>query len=225
MISAKYGLPAGDREVENMPARLTAVPRVRPALVRGVVALGVLGLLAPAWAAHAGNTAVRTKVCKLVVDPGGDATGTGTPASAPNDANLDIVGADVATNSTTLTGVVRLASLSTSDSAAATGREYQVVFTVGTAVLAVDAVISPTGVSYAGGKGKGFVDTKKKEVRVSVPLSTFSVKIPPNTKLHNVGARTYRVLGSDAIALGNVDKADSASTYVAGWPSCVKVGA
>jgi hypothetical protein len=182
-------------------------------------------LLAPALTAHATATRVRKPVCHLVSDPSGDATGTGTAATAPNDANLDIVGADIATNAKTLTAVVRLRALAMSDSASPTGREYQVVYNVGTTTGFVDAVISPTGTSFAGGKGKGVVDLKKKEVRISVPLSALQVPIPRTGKLTSIGARTYRVVGSDQIALGNADKADSASTYSVGWPSCVKVGA
>jgi hypothetical protein len=205
-----------------MPARSTSAPTRRPAVLRGAIVVATLALLTPAWQAHA--AAKKKPACHLVADAAGDATGTGLPVGAPNDANLDIVGADIATNATTLTAVVRLASLAAGDSSAPTGREYQVVFNVGTTTSSVDAVISPSGTSWAGGIGKGVVDAAKKEIRISVPLSALDVPIKPKTPLTKVGARTYRVLGSDQILLGNTDSADSSSTYIAGWPSCVKVG-
>jgi hypothetical protein len=187
-------------------------------IVRGVVAATALFLAAPSWAATAAPQRTVKPVCHLVTDPAGDATGTGTPVTAPNDPDLDIVGADIATNSSTLTAVVRLAAVAPSDSTAPTGMEYQVVFAVGTTTMAVDAVIAPNGTSWAAGKGKGVVNAAKKEIHISVPLSTLP-------KITGIGARTYRAVANDQILLGNVDKADGASTYLAGQPSCVKVGA
>jgi hypothetical protein len=209
---------------------LTITRPTRSTLLRSGVVLASVALVAPALSAHASVDRKRKPkppppVCKLVVDGSGDATGTGTAVNGSNDPNLDIVSADVATNTKTLTAVVRLASLATGDNTAPTGREYQVVFTVGAVTGSVDAVMSPSGTSFAGGKGKGVIDLKKKEVRISVPLSSLTVPVKPKTKLTAIGARTYRVVGSDQVLLGNVDKADSTSTYIAGTPSCVKVGA
>lgn len=197
----------------------------RTFVVRTLATAAVIGLVVPAAAAGQHATKKRKPVCNLVKDGSGDATGTGTAVTGPNDGNLDIVGADVATNARTLTAVVRLAALSSSDSNSPGGREYQVVFTVGTATTGVDAVVGPTGTATASGGGTALVDAAKKQVRISVPLSALEVKVAPSTPLTRIGARTYRVLGNDQIVLGNTDSADSASSYTPGWPSCVKVGA
>jgi len=185
-------------------------------------------LCVPAIAAHA-TPAKKHKpkpACKLVTDGGGDAKGTGTAVSTPSsDANLDIISADVATSATTLTGVVRVSKLASSDSMAPTGWQYQVVFTVGGVADKVDVVVGPGGTSWDGGKGTGKIDAAKKEVRISVPLSALNVPVKPGTVLSDIGARTFRVGNSNQIALGLVDTADSTKTYVAGAPSCVKVGA
>ena len=130
-------------------------------------------LCVPAIAAHATVTKKhRPKpVCKLVTDRSGDAKGTGTALTTPSsDANLDIISADVATNATTLTGVVRVSKLATSDSTAPAGWQYQVVFSVGGYTDTVEVVVGPSGTSWNGGKGTGKIDAAKKEVRISVPL-------------------------------------------------------
>src|SRR3954451_18472307 len=86
-------------------------------------------LCVPAVAAHAtpGKKHKAKPACKLVTDGSGDAKGTGTAVTTPSsDANLDIITADIATNATTLTGVLRVSKPSASDSMAPTGWEYQV---------------------------------------------------------------------------------------------------
>jgi hypothetical protein len=185
-------------------------------------------LCVPAIAAHATVTKKhRPKpVCKLVTDRSGDAKGTGTALTTPSsDANLDIISADVATNATTLTGVVRVSKLASSDSTAPAGWQYQVVFSVGGYTDTVEVVVGPSGTSWNGGKGTGKIDAAKKEVRISVPLSALHVPVKPGTVLTGIGARTFRVGSSNQIVLGLVDTADSSKTYVAGARSCVKVGA
>jgi hypothetical protein len=186
----------------------------------------------PAVAAHvtadAANTAKKRvkPVCKLVTDGSGDAKGTGTAVATPSsDANLDIISADVATNVTTLTGVVRVSKLATNDSMAPTGWQYMVTFGVGDTTTSINAVFGPGGTSWNGGKGTGKIIAKKKEIHISVPLSQLSVPITPGTVITGIGARTYRVGGSDQVALGLVDTADTSKTYLAGAKSCVKPGA
>ena len=196
---------------------------------RAALTTAVLGLLVPTVVAQAA-TAPRHKpkvkpVCNLVTDPAGDANGTGTGVNSPaSDQDLDLLGADIATNATTLTAVVRLSALDASDSTAPGGREYQVVFTVAGTVYSVDAVLAPTGNSWDAGKGTGIVDAAHKQVHVSVPLSALGIKVTRKTVFSTIGARSYRVGGSDGLVLGKADAADSASSYTAGRPSCVKVG-
>jgi hypothetical protein len=185
-------------------------------------------LCVPAIAAHAMVTKKhRPKpVCKLVTDGSGDAKGFASAVTMPSsDANLDIISADVATNATTLTGVLRVSKLASSDSTAPTGWEYQVTFGVNGVTDGVNVVIGPNGTTWHGGKGKGKIDAAKKEIRISVPLSALNVPIKPGTVLTDLGARTWRVGGSDQVVIGLVDTAGSSKTYVAGTRSCVKVGA
>jgi len=196
---------------------------------RHVLMLLVAGsLCVPAIGAHAAPAKKKKPkpVCKIVTDSPGDADGNGTPAGMPSsDANLDIVSADIATNATTLTGVVRVAKLAKSDSSAPTGWKYQVTFAAGGTTAEVNVVTGPAGTTWYGGKGKGVLDLAKNEVRISVPLSAVTVPIKPGTVISSIGARTYRAGFNDQIALGLVDTADSSRTYTSGTRSCVKVGA
>lgn len=193
------------------------------------IVIAVAGVvLTSAWAANAttDTTRVVKPICNQVKDTNGDAKGTGLPVSTPqSDANLDIVSADVATNATTITGVIRLAGLAANDNLAPSGREYRVTFQVGETVAEITAVISPSGTSWNGGTGRGVVDTNKKQIRISVPLTKLPVRVRPGTPLKNVGALTFRVGLTSNVALGLVDAARTSRTYVAGTATCVKVGA
>jgi hypothetical protein len=171
----------------------------------------------------------KPPVCNLIVDEAGDATGTGiadtsTPSS---DANLDIISADIASNATTVTAVVRLSALSASDQAAPTGQKYTVSVSVGESQLTLQAQISPMGNSFGtsgGVKGSGVVDEAAKEVRISAALADLPVKIPPGTPMTALAANSYRSVGTTDVVLGRADNAASTKSYVAAYPSCVKVG-
>src|SRR5687768_3148932 len=63
-------------------------------------------------------------VCNLVSDAKADAGYNNVPGADGD----DIVSADLASDATTLTGVVRLAGLSASDPQAPLGRNYSVLF-------------------------------------------------------------------------------------------------
>jgi hypothetical protein len=197
-------------------------------LYRPVVLAVVAALLTSGWAADAAvdrKTRVK-KICKLVKDTKGDAKRVGTNglATPSSDANLDILTADVATNATTITAVIRLAGLTKDDNMAPTGRQYALQFQVGNRAAVIDAVLDPTGTTYYGGDGRGVVDYKYKQVRISVPLTKLDVTIRPGTALKNVSATTFRVGAQGSVALGIADGASTTKTYVAGTPTCVKVG-
>lgn len=170
------------------------------------------------------------KVCNLVKDDAtndGTGIGNGFPAVAPNDPTLDVLSADVASNATTLTAVIRLASVdfAPTQGSAQTGHAYDVTFMArGTAVV-VRGVIAPTGESWAGGKGKGTVDKVKKEVRIHVPIASLAVPFKPNEKLTELRATSWRWVGSvGEVTLGLVDRANGVAPYTASAPSCVTVG-
>jgi hypothetical protein len=194
---------------------------------RSLVAVAVIApLLAGVGTAHAAKKPPAKKpVCKLVTDSANDGTGTGTGQTGPNDPNLDIVSADIATNAATLTAVWRLSAVDGSNSSSPTGRSYTMTFTVNDKTTTVRAIISPAGNVWQGGDGTGFVDTKLKEIHLSVPLAKLVIPVKANDKVGSLGASAWRWVGNQSISLGLVDSAASVATYVAGWPSCVKVGA
>ena len=167
--------------------------------------------------------APKKPTCKLINDRAGDAVAPAAPV--PNDPNLDILSADVATDATRLTAVIRVASLSGEGSTSPTGRSYSLVFNAKGTIVSVDGIVGPTGTTWFSGKGTGTVDPAKKEVRIHVPLSALSVPIKPGDKLLDVKAQTWRWVHGTRVVLGNVDTATTATGYTAGWPSCVKVGA
>src|SRR3712207_5332501 len=140
-----------------MPARkILAVATVAP-LLFGVAA---------ADAAPKKKPAPKKPVCNLIKDAKGDATGTGSPAAGPNDPNLDILTADVATNASTLTAVFRLSAFGSAEDSSPLGRTYTFSFVAGTQTVSLRTVVSQAGNVWAGGNGTGTVDTAKKEVRV-----------------------------------------------------------
>jgi hypothetical protein len=107
---------------------------------------------------------------------------------------------------------------------APTGREYRVTFQVGDRVAEITADLTPAGTTWNGGTGRGVVDMKKKQIRISVPLTKLDVRVRPGTQLKAISALTFRVGFTKDVALGLVDSARSSKTYVAGYPTCFKVG-
>src|SRR5436309_3219817 len=96
------------------------------------VALLAVALTAPsAMAATKKKPAPKPKpVCHLIVDKASDsgpdtnAAGGSAAASSVYDSSLDIVGGDVASDGKTITAVIRVAKLTTSDSMAPLGRQW-----------------------------------------------------------------------------------------------------
>jgi hypothetical protein len=191
-----------------------------------VAAAAIAPLLLGAGAAHAAKPKPKPKpVCNLIADAKGDATGTGFGNNGPNDPALDIVSADLATDATRLTAVIRVAALAGSTDTAPTGRGYDVTFSVKGTTFAVRGVLSPAGDRWYDGNGTGVVDKAKNEIRITVPLAKFSVAIKPNDVLTGLKANTWRYVGGTAnVPMGRVDDAATGATYKVGSPSCVKVG-
>lgn len=198
--------------------------RIRPILAMFLVA--GLALPVSAQATHLKPAKPKPKpVCLLIIDASGDATGTGTAyAQTPSsDDGLDIISADIATNTTTLTTTIRLKKLTIDDLAAPTGRGFHFTFSVGQQSTTLAAFVSPAGTSWYDGKGTGVVDTAGSQIRMSVPLSDLPVKVTPGTVLTGLSATTSRWVDS-AIIIAQADKATSTRTYTASAPSCLAVG-
>lgn len=182
-----------------------------------------LALLVPAGAGVAA-AAPKAKpkpvkpVCNLVADAAGDAEVNGVPGGAGD----DIVGGDVASDGTTLTGVVRMAGLAANDPEWLNGRSYFLEFTAPGSpdVLYLQARAYPTGViysygysgvdptsgintSYSLGPATGVIDVAAKEVRVSAPVKGFvdgaKAKLARGAKLSGLGARVFRQGGQGLV--------------------------
>ena len=210
----------------------------RPAVaVTAVVAGAALVLAVPAGAATTGPS------CNLLVDVKGDAQFLG---ALPNDANLDITSADVASDAKTLTAVLRLASFAGTDAQSPLGRGYYVLFTVPGSEFPIyfNMQITPDVTRFAWGdretlatgsgryvkKGDatGVLDMAKGEIHISVPLAALSAvgKVSKGAKLTNLTASATAVLGTSATGglVSTVDDAASNKSYIAGAKSCVAVG-
>ncbi|HEX8001754.1 MAG TPA: hypothetical protein VF519_03575 [Mycobacteriales bacterium] len=216
------------------------MPDARLAAAAAAVAAAVL-----APAASAAGVA-----CHLVVDPKGDQShGTDlVPSSVYVSPDLDVVGADVASNKRHLTAVVRTASLREVDTDAPTGRAYAVLFTVNGHRYRLAATYGPDGyVGTASDEDKGaglggasvVLDHAKREVRISAPAATFGVAAGnvisglAVTTGHHYGTNSPKVVpgaagyGAYVGGAGLTDETDTASstrTYVAGSRSCVTPG-
>lgn len=157
-------------------------------------------------------------VCNLVVDDKADATYNMVPGAAGD----DIVSADVASDSTLITGVIRVAALAANDPQAPFGRGYFVNFTApgspdvlflsartyptgNTFVYGYDGVDPNTGVntSYTLGSASGVVDTAKGEVRISVPIKDLATGAKANlakgNKLSGLTAEVFRIAGQGLV--------------------------
>jgi len=207
-----------------------------------------LALAASLTAAGVAGAATRPKpkpVCKLVVDPAGDAT-LGGPAAA--DDALDIVSADIASDAKSFTAVIRVKDLAAAQMSQL-GSELQMQFELPGAVA--PAWIGYNTSAYGGdafqygligqgdggvtsptGDAVGIVDTAKNEVRMTVAVSALNElgKAKPGTRIANLTASSAQLLGispnpSGVYAYNSVTVDDAAGkAYIAGAPSCVKPG-
>ncbi|MHB8339896.1 MAG: hypothetical protein ACYDB7_01835 [Mycobacteriales bacterium] len=169
-------------------------------------------------------------VCDLV---------TGTPGSessnypgVPGDPALNILSADVATNATTLTWVIRVAHLTaaSADTDAPTGREWSFNFYVNGSQYGLTAFSNVlTGTS--GNQGATVtLDIPHNEVFYSIPLKSLPTSIgltivPGVTELIGMYAQAGMNVFSQPVG-DSEDQAvhDTAPYYLAGTPSCLPVG-
>lgn len=186
------------RAPQNRAARRTCRTAIASALV--------LALASPAGAAPA---------CRLVTDRGGDQI---TAKTDPRYGEVDVLSADVATDSKSLTAVVRLASLgAVRRDDPRSGRMYEFDFTVNeTTFMMLGSLMyggedwgvwtRPTkrypeakggGGFYFVGEATGVVDPARGEVRITAPLSVFSRLAPirHGTRLYALSAFSYTAEG------------------------------
>lgn len=207
---------------------------------RAVLALSAI--LASGLAAGADAAVKKPKpvppVCNLVSDAKGDATAFAVLASgAPNEPGLDIISADIATDAKTLTAVLRLdgdpAALSTSPNGGAwyfvfetPGGKYYTFArsTKSLTAFGVGGYDATTGQRATIGSGSGTIDSAKKEVRVSVPLSLVP-GLKPGVKITGIAPYTQREFTANGGgATPTADTAEGSKSYTAGAKSCVTPG-
>ena len=192
---------------------------VRPLVA---VALGVSFVVA-------GSVSAKTApACNLITDPAGDVT------AVPSD-NLDILSGDIASNAKSLTAVIRVAKLATSDSTAPTGMAYNLRFQVDGDAATYYLLSSntpttgqvfeygtvATNVLTKVGDATGVIDMAKNEIRITAPLDFGGLK--SGAKIGALQAFSQRrfvalLAGADSTVI------DDTKTYKAGAPSCVTVG-
>lgn len=177
--------------------------RTRSFVLAGVLVVGSAGGVANAATHNHSHKHKHKPVCNLVKDAAGDApfdpTGAGLPG-APQDANADILSADISSNMKALTAVIRLKSLASPDTSWPEAHFYMLSWVVPghSSPVYLGATIDPNpasaayGPQFVFGDGgefpsssngvliyynvskatvKGTVDTAKNTITLSVPIS------------------------------------------------------
>ena len=207
------------------------------------------------------------KSCRLLVDPAGDDRVTTDSTTTPqtedvyDSSDLDVVSADVASNAKNITAVVRTTTLHESDPESPTGRKWDVLFVVGEQRYIMSATTAPDGYrgivyretadyeegGYGATAGEGIgrakvdLDYKRKEVRITAPLSHFApyTSISHGRHVRNIEVWAFHHYGTGGgrvetptdfvVDYGSggaghsVDHGVTKKTYVAGSASCVAV--
>jgi hypothetical protein len=207
---------------------------------RPAVALALAASFVSAGVASAAVKKPAAKpVCNLVTDAAGDATGfivTGTPL--PNDAVRDILSADVASDASNVTAVVRLAAIG-ADSTSPTGGAVYFNFSIGDTKVFLTATLTGSTATYAAGDftgangGRhtigpvtGLIDPATKSIHITAPANTWSETVKVGTKLNTFDVLAQRYIGT-APAGGvtpTADEATSDKVYTGGQKSCVTPG-
>lgn len=205
--------------------------------LRTSLALAAVTSLALGGAAVAAPKA--KPVCNLLKDDKGDGTAFLVGSGTPSDPAWDIVSADIASDGSKLTTVVRVDKLATSAPTSPGGVQWRFNFTVGDATLytsvRADTALGVTGsygyvenISMTLGTATPVLDTAKNEVRITVPLSGFSEQAvikKTGTTLGGLSASAGRFYNLGAVTASEPsDTATGAGSYVTGTKSCVVPG-
>jgi len=206
------------------------------------VVCGVLAVSGVAAEAAPKKQKPKPPVCNLVTDAKGDADDISAAEDVgPNSPALDILSADIATDATNITAVLRVDKLTKNDSTSPLGNAWYVYFSGNGPELYLSGVLTPTGESFSAGyvdttrmslgAATGVFDTDKSEIRVTAPLAIFAPQavIKPGSKLSTLNALTQRYVGAAAAGFSrgvtlSADTAEGGKSYVAGSRSCVAVG-
>jgi hypothetical protein len=169
--------------------------------------------------------------------------------TGPNQPDLDIVSADVASDARSVTTVIRVQHLGTALEAAGRRNQYRFSFFLGAygdvvtyAYRRVDgeqfAVTVPTEgetTTRTVRAATGVFDVARNEVRVTIPLMQARGNRTMRKQMYftQLSAETFRGFGAAGSGAGlpgglgvatGVDQASSRNRYLAGSPSCVQVG-
>ena len=208
----------------------------RASIVRGLLSAIIAVALVSAGAASA---AVKKKpapkpappVCYLVKADAGGVT----------DPSLDITSADVATDATRITVVFRVVKLTTgTDTTSPFGRQWTLAFTIDGHLVSFNIYDGPFG-AMASYPGQAPVfDTTKNEIRFTTTLSQLAdASATPQIQNKKSVLTAFKASSEETVegpdvpgalhggtlfGLQQADAAQSAKSYIAGTPSCVKVG-
>jgi hypothetical protein len=183
----------------------------------------------------------------LIRDAAGDATEQpNMTIPGVNQPELDIVSADVASDARSVTTVVRVQRLGTALEAPGRRNQYRFSFHFGGygdvityAYRGIDGEKFHVTVPTEGQErtkillpATGAFDVSRNEVRVTIPLAQArGNRIPRKTTYFtNLSAESFRGAGPVAGPVGGVgvatgmDQASTKARYLAGSPSCVRVG-
>lgn len=198
-----------------------------------------LAAFATVLALGSGATAAP-RSCRLVTDPKGDDVGTGWNAppvtdGVADDGDLDVLSADVATNATFVTAVIRTAKMRGPNSPdSPLGRSWELWFLVAEQRYILHATAAPDGYdgivyrltfddtsdrsrpgAYAGegiGRARVTFDGKRAEVSITAPLSHFAewTPITKDRTLRDLRVLTYKHYG---VGGGSYELTDDLGAY------------
>lgn len=225
--------------------------RNRSSFARGSLSLAIACALVPAGlaAASSGHVSVHKKpVCNLVKPTAqntdaakGIGAGGGETTPSSLDPALQVTSADVATKGAMLTWVIRVKKLTSSYSnQAPLGRGYEFKFVVNGVVVGMQAEESPFGKQATAQlpHSRATFDTVHNEIRESVPVgdiaNQYGVTIRTGqTVMSNLEVFTEYATNVSGVTTGGTFYMPNgtaehvgpvATKYLAGTPSCVKVG-
>lgn len=197
----------------------------------------------------AGSGDAAGPVCGLVTDAADDQAFV-LPGQAPNDVpgdDLDIRGADVATDSRHVVVAIRLTSLRRFDPTSPGGRHYSLQFTAGGQRYGMSGYVTADAVSAAASRLSPYrdipatatLDTAASEIRIHAPVKEFGVRgLDRGATVGEIAVRTWYYAGSGRgkvhqgpvrfswapIGTGLiVDEAATPRTYRGGTPTCVRM--
>lgn len=210
--------------------------KIRTAALAAVVVTAAVGVPA---ATAAPKKKTPPPVCNLLVDDKGD------ELPVP-DASLDVLSADIASDTKKITGVIRLAGSPTGvDPLAPSGRTYHLEFTGqgGANPVFLSYLLAPNASSATYGYydpatriNTGIAEAAVKivgnNIYMTAPVGAFSPygKFKSGAKISGLSVQTGRMVGAyvDAGTYAYnspiADSAEGAKVYTAGARSCVKVG-